>query len=169
MRAVVAVLLLMLPAAAHAKGLGGMSGETIGQIVVAIVTVVGGSGGLMYYRRHQQGAEGREDLSTRAKVAIARDNDEKALRERIASYRDEVAGLKERAESAELKAQAAVEASRELRAELRALRDRLDRQQGRADRQEDIAAMQRAVDGLAHQLGLALDDIARRAGDHRVR
>lgn len=166
MRYAIAAALLLIPAVAHAKT--GMSGETIGQIVVAIITVAGG-GGLLYRRHtHQQGAEGREELSTRAQVAIARDNDEKVLRERIEGYQSEVAGLRgdllaaaERAASAELKAQAAVD-------EVGRLRELLQHHQHRADRREDQAAMLAAVEQLQHQLALALADIARRAGDHRA-
>lgn len=163
MRVAIALALLLLPAVAHAKT--GMSGETIGQIAVALLTIVGGSGGLVWYRRHQQGAEGREQLSTRAQVAIARDNDEKALRERIEGYRAEVAGLREELQSTTLQARISVEQIGRLREELKA-------HQHRVERREDHAAMLAAVnesnERLARQLELALADIARRAGDHRA-
>lgn len=163
MRVAIALALLLLPAVAHAKT--GMSGETIGQIAVALLTVVGGSGGLVWYRRHQQGTEGREQLSTRAQVAIARDNDEKVLRERIDAYRAQVESLREELQSTTLQAQVAVEQVGRLREELKA-------HQHRVERREDHAAMLAAVnesnERLARQLELALADIARRAGDHRA-
>lgn len=164
MRVAIALALLLLPAVAHAKT-GGMSGETIGQIAVALLTIAGGSGGLVWYRRHQQGTEGREQLSTRAQVAIARDNDEKALRERIDAYRAEVASLREELQSTTLQAQISVE-------QIGLLREEVRTHQQRAERREDHAAMLAAVnksnERLSRQLELALADIARRAGDHRA-
>ena len=163
MRIAIALALLLLPAVAHAKT--GMSGETIGQIAVALLTIVGGSGGLVWYRRHQQGAEGREQLSTRAQVAIARDNNEKILREQIDAYRAEVASLREELQGSTLQARASVE-------QISLLREEVLAHQQRAERRKELAAMLAAVnrsnERLARQLELALADIARRAGDYRA-
>jgi hypothetical protein len=163
------VLLLMLPAAAHAKTGGAVSPETVGQIIAALVTVLGGGSGLLWYRRHQHGAEGREELSARARVAIARDNDEKEMRARIDRYTAQMEALRE--ELGELRSAFGVLGAEHgaLQRRVEGVADALQQQQQRAERRQDHGQMLAAVASLEHQLRLALEDIARRGGDHRAR
>lgn len=85
-QAVVVAVLLAVPSTAWAAP--GVDPNAVGAIVAALITALGGTG--IWYQRHRTGLEGREHLTAKAAAAIARDNADQILQDRLEHYQSTV-------------------------------------------------------------------------------
>lgn len=166
------MLLLALPAVAHAKGAAaGTDWNAVAQMILAVSTIVGGGGGSLWMmrrrRQHTVGVEGREQLTARARVAVARDADEEAFRARISEYQTEVEALRRAQRDAAASQQAREAALRaELNSQIAELRADVSQRLAAVQGQHNHAQLLSTLQGVDRSLSAALGDIQRRAGDH---
>lgn len=156
--------LLLMPSTALANQKMNLDPNTLGALLAALLTTLGGGGYVL--QRHRSGRDSREDLSTKTKVAIARDNAEQVIREKIRDYHDEVADLRQSMITIQANANTARQTAAQALNEVRELRSEMDR---RFREQTQASQLERLLGPLAdleHKLSRAIEITERKGGGY---
>lgn len=172
------LLSLVFPSTAWATQKMQIDPNTLGALLAALLTTLGGGG--YYLKRQRDGTAGRDELSIKTKAAIARDNADQVLREKIGDYRDSLASLRsdvhqlqmvatqalQTAQQATQAANAATIASQTLAEEIRHIRADVDRRFSESAQANQMERLLGPLADLERKLSRAIEITERKGGGY---
>jgi hypothetical protein len=158
------IAILLFPSNAWATQKLQLDPNTLGAILAALLTTLGGGG--YYLKRHRDVKDGRDDLSTKTKIAIARDNAEQVIREKVRDYHDEVANLRRDLMQLQQVATTALQASQSALAEVKELRQEMDQRFRDNSQSQQLERLLGPLSDLESKLSRAIEITERKGGGY---
>lgn len=158
------IALLLFPSDAWATQKLNIDPNTLGAILAALLTTLGGGG--YYLKRHRDVKDGRDDLSTKTKIAIARDNAEQVIREKVRDYHDEVSNLRRDVIQMQQMVANAIKASQAAVEDVKALRQEMDQRFRDNSQAQQLERLLGPLSDLETKLTRAIEITERKGGGY---
>jgi len=158
------LILLAMPSTAMAQSKMQMDPNTLGALLAALLTTLGGGG--WYLQRQTNSKSGRDELSVKTKAAIARDNADRILREKIHEYNDGQASMRNDLQQMQLLVTRAIQTAETAREEVRALRDETSTRFREASQANQLERLLQPLTDLETKLTRAIEMTERKGGKY---
>jgi hypothetical protein len=158
------IALLLFPSNAWATQKLNLDPNTLGAILAALLTTLGGGG--YYLKRNRDVKDSRDDLSTKTKIAIARDNAEQVIREKVRDYHDEVSNLRRDVIQMQQLVANAIKASQAAVEDVKALRQEMDQRFRDNSQAQQLERLLGPLSDLEAKLTRAIEITERKGGGY---
>ncbi len=158
------IALLLFPSNAWATQRLNIDPNTLGAILAALLTTLGGGG--YYLKRHRDVKDGRDDLSTQTKNAIDRANAEQVIRETVRDYHDEVSNLRRDVIQMQQLVANAIKASQAAVEDVKTLRQEMDQRFRDNSQAQQIERLLGPLLDLETKLTRAIEITERKGGGY---
>ena len=149
------IALLLFPSNAWATQKLNIDPNTLGAILAALLTTLGGDV-----------KDGRDDLSTKTKIAIARDNAEQVIREKVRDYHDEVSNLRRDVIQMQQLVANAIKASQAAVEDVKTLRQEMDQRFRDNSQAQQLERLLGPLSDLETKLTRAIEITERKGGGY---
>jgi DNA anti-recombination protein RmuC len=157
-------MVLAMPSTAWAGNKVQMDPNTLGALLAAVLTSLGGGG--WYLQRMNSSKAGRDDLSAKTRAAIARDNADQVLREKIADYTAGLEGLRNDVQQLQQLCTRAIQTAETVREDLRQHKDDTAARFRDVTQQHQLDRLLQPLADLEYKLTRAIELTERKGGGY---